>query len=83
MDKRTPLVGEKRLAQGLTLVTYNRRTFPPLLKTWAEEGRTHGGLNDTPGEPPRCAKNPQTRAGATQLPVSFRPGRRLESGAAA
>lgn len=30
--------------QGLTLVTYDRRTIPPLLKTWAEEGRRHGGL---------------------------------------
>jgi hypothetical protein len=30
--------------QGLTLVTYDRRTIPPLLKTWAEEGRTHGGV---------------------------------------
>ena len=31
-------------AQGLTLVTYDRRTIPPLLKTWAEEQRTHGGV---------------------------------------
>jgi hypothetical protein len=31
-------------AQGLTLVTYDRRTIPPLLKTWAEEGRMHGGV---------------------------------------
>jgi len=31
-------------AQGLTLVTYDRRTIPPLLKTWAEEDRTHGGV---------------------------------------
>src|SRR6267378_5570161 len=30
--------------QGLTLVTYDRRTIPPLLKTWAEEDRTHGGV---------------------------------------
>ena len=30
-------------AQGLTLVSYDRWTIPPLLKTWAEEGRTHGG----------------------------------------
>jgi hypothetical protein len=27
--------------QGLTLVTYDRRTIPPLLKIWAEEGRSH------------------------------------------
>ena len=31
-------------AQGLTLVTYDRRTIPPLLKSWAEEGRRHGGV---------------------------------------
>jgi hypothetical protein len=30
--------------QGLTLVTYDRRTIPPLLKLWAEEGRFHGGV---------------------------------------
>jgi len=30
--------------QGLTLVTYDRRTIPPLLKTWVEEGREHGGV---------------------------------------
>jgi hypothetical protein len=26
------------------LVTYDRRTIPPLLKAWVEEGRTHGGV---------------------------------------
>ena len=31
-------------AQGLTLVTYDRRTIPPLHKTLAEEGRTHSGV---------------------------------------
>jgi hypothetical protein len=31
-------------AKGLTLVTYDRRTIPPLLKAWAEEGRKHGGV---------------------------------------
>ena len=31
-------------AQGLTLVTYDRRTIPPLLKTWAEEERTYGSV---------------------------------------
>lgn len=30
--------------QRLTLVTYDRRTIPPLLKTWAEEQRKHGGV---------------------------------------
>lgn len=31
-------------AQSLTLVTYDRRTIPPLLKSWVEEGRQHGGV---------------------------------------
>ena len=31
-------------AQGLTLVTYDRRTIPPLLKAWGEEGQKHGGV---------------------------------------
>ena len=31
-------------AEHLTLVTYDRRTIPPLLKVWAEEGREHGGV---------------------------------------
>jgi len=30
--------------QGLTLVTYDRRTIPPLLKAWAEQERSHGGV---------------------------------------
>jgi hypothetical protein len=30
--------------QRLTLVTYDRRTIPPLLKLWAEEERSHGGV---------------------------------------
>lgn len=30
--------------QKLALVTFDRRTIPPLLKTWAEEGRSHAGL---------------------------------------
>jgi hypothetical protein len=30
-------------AQGLTLVTYDRSTIPPLLKACAEEGESHGG----------------------------------------
>jgi hypothetical protein len=29
---------------GLTLVTYDRRTIPPLRKVWAEEKRKHGGV---------------------------------------
>jgi hypothetical protein len=35
---------EKAAAQGLTLVTYDRRTIPLLLKAWAEEERNHGGV---------------------------------------
>jgi hypothetical protein len=31
-------------AQVLTLVTYDRRSIPPLLKAWAEEGREHAGV---------------------------------------
>jgi hypothetical protein len=31
-------------SQKFTLVTYDRRTIPPLLKTWTEEERTHGGV---------------------------------------
>ena len=30
--------------ERLTLVTYDRRTIPPLLRLWAEEGRSHGGV---------------------------------------
>lgn len=30
--------------QGLTLVTYDPTTIPPVLKTWGEEGRRHGGV---------------------------------------
>lgn len=35
---------EKAAAQALTLVTYDRRTIPPLLKAWAQENRNHGGV---------------------------------------
>jgi hypothetical protein len=30
--------------QGLTLVTYDCRTIPVLLKAWREQGRSHGGV---------------------------------------
>jgi Domain of unknown function (DUF5615) len=30
--------------QRLTLVTYDRRAIPLLLKTWAESGRSHSGV---------------------------------------
>jgi hypothetical protein len=35
---------EHAASQRLTLVTYDRRTIPPLLKVWAEEERKHGGV---------------------------------------
>ena len=35
---------EHAAEKALTLVTYDRRTIPPLLKNWAEEGRDHGGV---------------------------------------
>ena len=35
---------EEAAVQGLTLVTYDLRTIPPVLKIWAEEGRSHGGV---------------------------------------
>jgi hypothetical protein len=31
-------------SQHLTLVSYDRRTIPLLLKAWAEDGRSHGGV---------------------------------------
>jgi hypothetical protein len=30
--------------QMLTIVTYDLRTIPPLLKVWAETGQNHGGI---------------------------------------
>jgi hypothetical protein len=35
---------QQAAAQGLTFVTYDRRTIPPLLKAWGEEERKHGGV---------------------------------------
>lgn len=35
---------QEALVQGLTLVTYDRRTIPPLLKEWAEEAHSHPGV---------------------------------------
>ncbi|MGB0121976.1 MAG: hypothetical protein WA419_02620 [Silvibacterium sp.] len=34
---------EEASVQGLTLITYDRRTIPPLLKRWAEEAHPHAG----------------------------------------
>ena len=35
---------QQAFRQGLTLVTYDRRTIPPVLKRWAEEGESHAGV---------------------------------------
>jgi hypothetical protein len=35
---------QRAAAQELTLVTYDRRTIPVVLKVWGEEGREHGGV---------------------------------------
>ena len=35
---------QQAAVQRLTLVTYDRRTIPPLLKSWAEEERKQGGV---------------------------------------
>jgi hypothetical protein len=35
---------EHAARQRITLVAYDRRTIPPLLKTWAEAGWDHGGI---------------------------------------
>jgi hypothetical protein len=35
---------EEAAVQKLTLVTYDRKTIPPLLKLWAETGHDHGGV---------------------------------------
>lgn len=35
---------QQAVRQGLTLVTFDRRTIPPLLKIWAEEERIHAGV---------------------------------------
>jgi hypothetical protein len=35
---------QQATSQGLTFVTYDRRTIPPLLKAWGEEERKHRGV---------------------------------------
>jgi hypothetical protein len=35
---------QRAAAQHWALVTYDRRTIPPLLKLWAEAGQRHGGI---------------------------------------
>jgi hypothetical protein len=38
------LLLQEAAVQKLILVTYDRRTLPPLLKLWAESGLDHGGV---------------------------------------
>ena len=38
------LVLQEAHQQKLTLVTYDLRTIPPLLRLWAEQGIDHGGV---------------------------------------
>lgn len=44
LGQQDPVCLREAAAQSLTLVTYDLRTIPPLLKIWAEEGQTHGGV---------------------------------------
>jgi hypothetical protein len=44
MGRADDFLLREAMTQGLTLVTYDRKTIPPLLKTWAEAGRDHGGI---------------------------------------
>ena len=38
------LILQEAARQKLTLVTYDRRTIPPLLKAWTEANYEHGGV---------------------------------------
>jgi uncharacterized protein DUF5615 len=38
------LILQAAAVDGWTLVTYDLRTIPPLLKDWGEQGITHGGV---------------------------------------
>ena len=38
------LVLGEAATEGLTLVTFDVRTIPPLMKTWAEQGLDHAGV---------------------------------------
>jgi hypothetical protein len=44
LGKDDSVLLEHAARQRLTLVTYDLRTIPPLLKSWTEAGRTHGGV---------------------------------------
>jgi hypothetical protein len=38
------LILREAASQNLTLVTYDRKTIPPLIKLWIEAGKDHGGV---------------------------------------
>jgi hypothetical protein len=44
MGQTDELLLKEAAAQKLTPVTYDRKTIPPLLKSWAEAERDHGGV---------------------------------------
>ena len=44
MGQPDDLLLKEAAAQKLTLVTYDRKTIPPLLKIWEEAGHDHGGV---------------------------------------
>jgi len=44
LGQEDAFVLEVAAMQGLTLLTYDCKTIPPLLKAWAEEGRGHAGV---------------------------------------
>lgn len=44
LGQEDAVVLEAAAKQGLTFVTYDQRTIPDLLQTWAAEGRDHSGV---------------------------------------
>ena len=44
MGQPDHLLLREAAAQKLTLITYDRKSIPPLLKMWAETGHDHGGV---------------------------------------
>lgn len=44
LGQNDDVILKEAAAQKLTLVSYDRKTLPPLLKMWAEAGQDHGGV---------------------------------------
>lgn len=44
LEAADELILQTAHADGWSLVTYDLRTIPPLLKVWAEQGLSHGGV---------------------------------------